>query len=134
VSSCRPAEALSSLDVDGANALQGLEAVTCSPFLTSDNAAIYGLVADGVREVMLNRSDGTSVSVPVQDNFLLVVVDRHAPLVESMTWRDADGRRFTIRSPLPADAASDHCVTTDPAAEVDKARRRAASARADSAT
>jgi len=84
VSSCRPAAALSNLGRGGANALVGLEAETCSPFLTPDKVAIYGLVADGVSEVTLARSDGTSVSVAVQDNFLLVVMDRHTSLVEQI--------------------------------------------------
>ena len=57
-----------------------------------DGDLVYAIVPDGTRDARLTYRDGTTESVPIEDNFLGVVADKPAATV---SWTTPDGQRFT---------------------------------------
>ena len=59
---------------------------------TREGDLIYATVPDGTRDASITYRDGTSESVPIEDNFLGVVADKPPATV---SWTTPDGKRFT---------------------------------------
>ena len=61
---------------------------------SGDGDLVYAIVPDGTRDARLTYRDGTTESVPIEDNFLGVVADKP---VAKVSWTTPDGERFTSR-------------------------------------
>lgn len=116
VSTCLPQAALPKSTGD--DALGGLQGVSCSPYIDENQMVFSGLVANDLADVRFHFSDGTVQRAPVVDGFVLFRVSRNGPVVQKLSWVDADGGVHSVPSPLPPGAENDRCVRSNPAAAV----------------
>lgn len=59
-----------------------------------DGDLIHAMVPDGTRDASITYRDGTTESLPIDDNFLSVVADKPP---DTVSWTTPDGKRFTVK-------------------------------------
>lgn len=77
-------------------------AIVCSPHLPKDKVAAFGLVPDGVTNVIGDMSDGTQRNYSVVNNAFAILVDKSEPVPHWFSY-ERNGTEHRTRSSIPED-------------------------------
>lgn len=92
--------------------LPGANAVDiCSPNLPLGQIEIEWVVPDGSANVRLAASDGTVTRFAPGFDVYITKVNTNGPLPVTIQWDDANGQHHSVRTAVPADAATQTCAT-----------------------
>ncbi len=87
---------------------QATSGVACAPGLPPDEVETSGLLPDGVSDVRVTMSDGTTQPVNVTGNAYQIYASQSAPLPETITWQSG-GVTHSTSTNLPPDSATVQC-------------------------
>jgi hypothetical protein len=94
-----------------ANMLAGATAtaIICAPGLPTDQVEVFGVLPDGAGNVNITRADGSSVTLPVVNNYYEYTARKDAPLPSRIGWEQST-THHEVDSNVPADASSTKCA------------------------
>jgi len=74
-----------------ANMLAGATAtaIICAPGLPTDQVEVFGVLPDGAGNVNITRADGSSVTLPVVNNYYEYTARKDAPLPSRIGWEQS---------------------------------------------